>query len=246
MDFRLILAVVIGYLLGSLNSSLIVGKFYGVDIRHHGSGNAGMTNTMRTLGKKAALFVILGDVTKGILAYLAGYLICGGNPQGAFGGMLAGTAAILGHIWPVFFGFKGGKGVLTTLAVLLMIDWPIAFGMLGVFIIIVLLTRYVSLGSIIAAFLLPIAAIVFGRDIEAIILFGIIAALLIIKHHSNIRRLLKGTESRFPLKKKADIKANAEDDGKTGVKKDAEADKQTDPKMAKAGTDGISASRRRH
>lgn len=205
MDFGLILACAIGYLLGSLNSSLIVGKFYGVDIRHHGSGNAGMTNAMRTLGKKAALFVILGDVTKGILAYLAGYWICGGNPQGPIGGMLAGTAAILGHIWPVFFGFKGGKGVLTTLAVALMIDWQIALGMLGVFVIIVLLTRYVSLGSIIAAFLFPITAIAFGRDIEAIIVFGIIAALLIIKHHSNIRRLLKGTESRFSFKKKADI-----------------------------------------
>jgi len=219
MDFGVIVAVAIGYLLGSLNSSLIVGRFYGVDIRHHGSGNAGMTNTMRTLGKKAALFVILGDVAKGVLAYLAGYLICGGDHQGAFGGMLAGTAAILGHIWPVFFGFKGGKGVLTTLAVVLMIDWPIALGMLSVFIVILLLTRYVSLGSIIAAFLLPITAIVFGRDVEAIIVFGIIAVLLIIMHHANIGRLLRGTESRFSFKKKADISTNAEDDGMTDAKK---------------------------
>lgn len=224
MDFRFILAVVIGYLLGSLNSSLIVGKFYGVDIRHHGSGNAGMTNTMRILGKKAALFVILGDVLKGILAYLAGYLICGGNPQGDFSGMLAGTAAILGHIWPLFFGFKGGKGVLTTLAVVLMIDWPIALGLLGVFIVIVAFTKYVSLGSIIAAFLFPITAIVFGRDIETVLVFGIIGALLIIKHHTNIGRLLKGTESKFSLKKKADLTVDAQADKKADAQADTQAD----------------------
>ncbi len=215
MEFRLVVALAIGYLLGSFNSSLIVGKFYGVDIRCHGSGNAGMTNTMRTLGKKAALFVVLGDVTKGILAYLAGYWICGGNSQGTFGGMLAGMAAILGHIWPVLFGFKGGKGVLTTFAVVLMIDWPIALGMLGVFAVVVILTRYVSLGSVIAAFLFPITAIAFGRDIETIVVFGIIAALLIIKHHTNIKRLLKGTESKFSFNMKADAKKDAEVDGQT-------------------------------
>lgn len=230
MDFRFILAVVIGYLLGSLNSSIIVGKFYGVDIRLYGSGNAGMTNTMRILGKKAALFVILGDVLKGILAYLAGYLIWGGNPQGDFSGMLAGTAAILGHIWPLFFGFKGGKGVLTTLAVVLMIDWPIALGLLGVFIAIVAFTKYVSLGSIIAAFLFPITAIVFGRDIETVLVFGIIGALLIIKHHTNIGRLLKGTESKFSLKKKADLPVDAQADKKDDAQADTQADTLTKEK----------------
>ena len=193
-----IVAALAGYLLGSLNSSLIVGKFYGVDVRQHGSGNAGTTNTLRTLGKKAALFVLLGDILKGILAYTAGYYICGGH----FGGMLGGTAAILGHVWPVFFGFKGGKGVLTSLAVLIMIDWPIALSLLGVFIIILLLTRYVSLGSIIAAFLFPTAAIIVGRSTETIIFSTIIAVLIIMKHHSNIKRLFEGTESKFSFKKK--------------------------------------------
>lgn len=206
MFFLLILAAVIGYLMGSLNSSLIVGKFYGVDVRHHGSGNAGMTNTMRTIGKKAALFVLLGDAVKGILAFLAGYYICGGNPGGLLGGMLAGTAAILGHVWPVFFGFKGGKGVLTTLAVVLMIDWPIALGLLGVFIIILLLTRYVSLGSVVAVFIFPIAAGVLGRSVEAIVFAAIIAVLIITRHHTNIQRLLKGTESKFSFTKKPNIK----------------------------------------
>ncbi len=198
MWITMVIVAMTGYLLGSLNSSLIVGKFYGVDVRQHGSGNAGTTNTLRTLGKKAALFVLLGDIVKGILAYTAGYYIFGGH----FGGMLGGTAAILGHVWPVFFGFKGGKGVLTSLAVLLLIDWPIALSLLGVFILILLISRYVSLGSIIAAFLFPIVAVVIGRSMETVIFSTIIAVLIIVKHHANIKRLLEGTESKFSLKKK--------------------------------------------
>lgn len=208
MYIKLVLSAVAGYLLGSLNSSLITGRFYGVDIRKHGSGNAGATNALRTLGKKAALFVLLGDFAKGVLAYLAGYYIYGGSQ----GGMLAGTAAIFGHIWPVFFGFKGGKGVLTTLAVLLLIDWPIALGLLGVFIIILILTKYVSLGSIVAAFLFPIASLVFGRSLETVVFSGIIAALVIIRHRTNIRRLLEGTESRFSLSKKQAAKQEVHDE----------------------------------
>lgn len=202
MYIKLALAAVFGYLLGSLNSSLITGRFYGIDIRKHGSGNAGTTNTLRTLGKKAALFVLLGDIAKGVLAYIVGYYIYGGGQ----GGMLAGTAAVMGHIWPVFFRFKGGKGALTSLAVLLLIDWPIALCLLGVFVIILILTKYVSLGSIVAAFLFPAAALIFGRGLETIIFSGIIAALIIIKHRTNIRRLLDGTESRFSFTKKPSVK----------------------------------------
>lgn len=197
MYIQTALAAIAGYLLGSLNTSLIVGKFYSVDVRKHGSGNAGMTNTLRTLGKKAALLVILGDVLKGILAYIAGYYIYGGQ----LGGLVGGTACIFGHIWPVFFGFKGGKGVLTAFAVLLMFDWPIALGLLLVFIIILLLTRYVSLGSVTAALLFPITAALLGRDAQTLVFSGIIAVLIIIKHNTNIKRLLDGTESRFTLKR---------------------------------------------
>ncbi len=198
MYIQTAVSIIVGYLLGSLNTSLVIGKFYKVDVRQHGSGNAGMTNTLRTLGKKAALLVIFGDLLKGILAYLAGYFIYGGE----LGGMLGGTACIIGHIWPAFFGFKGGKGVLTTLAVLLMFDWQIALGLMAVFIVILLLTRYVSLGSIVAAFLFPIAAAAFGRDIQTMIFSGIIAVLVILRHHENIGRLLRGTESKFSLKSK--------------------------------------------
>jgi len=198
MYLRLILSALAGYLLGSLNSSLIVGRFYRVDVRQHGSGNAGTTNTLRTLGKKAALFVLLGDILKGVLSYIGGYLICGDH----FGGMLGGTAAVIGHVWPVFFGFRGGKGVLTSFAVLLMIDWPVALGLLGVFIIVVAVSRYVSLGSIVAAALFPVAAVLLKRGTEIVIFSAIIAVLLIAKHHTNIKRLISGTESKFSFKKK--------------------------------------------
>ena len=199
MVIWLVISAIIGYLLGSANSSLIVGKFYGIDIRKHGSGNAGTTNTLRTLGKKAALFVLMGDLLKGVLAYLAGYYITGN----ALGGMIGGTATIFGHVWPVFFGFKGGKGVLTTLAVLLMMDWFTALILLGLFIIIVALTRYVSLGSIVGAALFPIVSIILGRNIENIIISALIAMLIIIMHRSNIKRLLNGSESKLGAKKKA-------------------------------------------
>ncbi len=203
INIQLIAAAITGYLLGSLNSSLLVGKAYGIDIRKHGSGNAGTTNALRTLGKKAAVFVLLGDALKGILAYLIGYIICY-RACGLvdLGGMLSGTAAIFGHIWPLYFGFKGGKGVLTSLAVLIMIDWPIAIALLAVFVVIVFISKYVSLGSVIAAALFPLMAVFLGRDIKTVIFSGVIALLIVIKHHTNIKRLLKGTESKISFKSK--------------------------------------------
>lgn len=193
----LIVAGIIGYLLGSANSSLIVGKFYGTDIRKHGSGNAGLTNTLRTLGKTAALFVLLGDVLKGILSYLIGLYITGD----ALGGMIGGTAAIIGHVWPVYFRFRGGKGVLTTVAVLFMMDWKIALILLGVFIVVVGLTRYVSLGSTLGAALFPVLAVLMHKRTVDLIFAVLIGLLLIVMHRANIGRLLKGTESKLGAKK---------------------------------------------
>lgn len=202
MELLIAVSCILGYLLGSANSSLIVGRFYSVDIRKHGSGNAGTTNTLRTLGKKAAVFVLLGDLLKGVLAYLAGCYITGG----ALGGMFGGTAAILGHVWPVYFGFKGGKGVLTSLAVLLMIDWQVALVLLGIFLVIVLVTRYVSLGSVISAVLFPIVSLILDRGFETIAFSAFIAVLIIVMHRSNIKRLLEGTESKIGSKKREDEK----------------------------------------
>lgn len=192
----LIALAILGYLLGSVNSSLIVGKFYGVDVRKHGSGNAGMTNTLRTLGKLPAILVIIGDVLKAIIACLIG-----GYFQGEQGLMVAGVSAILGHNWPVFFNFRGGKGVLTTLGVILMMSWEIGLILLLIFIIIVAISKYISLGSTLAAILFPVVAILLNKDMDFIIFGTILAALLIIKHKGNLSRLLKGNENKVSFKK---------------------------------------------
>lgn len=208
---RAVLAAFIGYLLGSANTSLIVGRFYGVDVRKHGSGNAGMTNTLRTMGKLPALLVIIGDILKGVLSCVIGYYILkdagsivsfsGVGDIDNMGLLAGGIGAIVGHNWPLYFGFKGGKGILTTFAVVMVSDPLIGLILLGIFIIIVAITRYVSLGSIIAAALFPVAAGVLGEDMIFVGFAGVIGLLAILRHHSNIGRLLKGTESKLGVKK---------------------------------------------
>lgn len=195
---KAVLTAVIGYLLGSANTSLIVGKFYGVDVRKHGSGNAGATNTLRTLGKTAAILVTVGDILKGIVSCLIGLYIAGD-----VGVMAGGVAAVIGHNWPVYFGFKGGKGIFTSFAVILMMDWRIGLVLLGVFAVVLALTRYVSLGSIIGSALFPVVAWIFGKKIEFILFSLVIAVLAVVRHRANIRRILDGTESKFGSKKKA-------------------------------------------
>ncbi len=205
---KIILVLLIGYLLGSLNTSILVGKLYGTDIRKHGSGNAGMTNTLRTLGKVAALLVIVGDMVKGILAFIIGNLIISNSipPEITInvigiGGMAGGIAAIAGHNWPLYFGFKGGKGILTSFSVVLMMDWKLGLILLGLFVIIVVLTRFVSLGSIIASIAFPITAFIKGNGIVFTVFAAILAVLAIIMHRSNIKRLLTGTERKLGSKK---------------------------------------------
>jgi glycerol-3-phosphate acyltransferase PlsY len=194
---KLIISCVVGYLLGSANSSLIVGKFYGVDVRRHGSGNAGATNTLRTLGKTAALFVILGDALKGVIACIIGNLICGRD-----GLMAAGIASIIGHNWPLYFRFKGGKGVLTSFTVAILIDWKVSLILFGIFIIIVAITRFISLGSVVAASLFPVAAFLHeSKNLLYIAIAFILGALIVIRHRSNIVRIYNGTESKLGAKK---------------------------------------------
>ncbi|NLI57621.1 MAG: glycerol-3-phosphate 1-O-acyltransferase PlsY [Clostridium sp.] len=203
MVIRIILTFLIGYFLGSINTSLIVGKFYKVDVRQHGSGNAGMTNTLRTLGKFPAILVIVGDILKGILACIIGNIILAdaAGIHNNFGAMVGGLGAILGHNWPVYFDFKGGKGVLTTFAVIMTIKPLIGLILLGVFILIVFITRYVSLGSIIAAVLFPVASFLMEKEIIFIIFAGAIGLLVIVRHKSNIERLINGKESKLGTKK---------------------------------------------
>lgn len=199
----LIICGILGYLLGSINTSVILSKLvYKEDIRQKGSGNAGTTNALRTFGKKAAVITLLGDLLKGILAVLLAWLIA---PQNAheLAGVIAGACAILGHNFPLYFGFKGGKGVLTTLAVMLMLAPIPALIALIVFIVVVAISRYVSLGSMTAAFILPF--LIFFRGNYLSVSGGFtytfclsvgVALLIIIRHHANIGRLIKGEESK--------------------------------------------------
>ncbi len=206
---KLVAVAVIGYLLGSLNTSIIVGKLYGTDIRKHGSGNAGMTNTLRTLGKAAALMVIAGDILKGVLSYLIGQLVVSTVPGASsldlsgIGGMAAGIAAIAGHNWPVYFGFRGGKGILTSFAVVMMMDWRLGLILLGIFAVIVAVTRYVSLGSIIASAAFPAGAAIKGNGPVFIIFSAVLAILAVARHNANIKRLISGSEAKLGQNKKA-------------------------------------------
>lgn len=193
--FLAVLSAIIGYLLGSINSSILVGKTYGIDIRQHGSGNAGATNALRTLGKKAALFVLIGDILKGVIAFLIGYAI-----YGATGAMIAGTAAILGHNWPVFFKFRGGKGALTSITIVMLMDPLIGLIVIGVFAFVLLITRYVSLASILGALAFPIFSIVFARGTVFILFAFLIGTLVVFRHRANIQRIFNGTESKLGKK----------------------------------------------
>ncbi|MBE7057458.1 MAG: glycerol-3-phosphate 1-O-acyltransferase PlsY [Ruminococcaceae bacterium] len=204
----LIVCGLIGYLLGSINTSIVLSKvLYKEDIREKGSGNAGTTNALRSYGKKFAAFTLLGDLLKGIVAVLLAWLVA---PTGwnQLAGVIAGGAAILGHNFPVYFGFKGGKGVLTTFAVMVVITPVPALIALLIFIALVLVFKYVSLGSMTAAASLPLIVYFRGdyMDIPGgstpIFWMSVgVALLIIIRHHANIGRLIKGTESKLSLKK---------------------------------------------
>ena len=204
----LIICGILGYLLGSINTSVILSKLvYKEDIRKKGSGNAGTTNALRTFGKKAAVITLTGDFLKGILAVLLAWLIA---PEGSseLAGVIAGACVILGHNFPLYFGFKGGKGVLTTLAVMLMLAPIPAVISLIAFIVVVAISRYVSLGSMVAAFILPFL-IYFRGDYISVpggltYIFWLsvgVAVLIIVRHHANIGRLIRGEESKIFAKK---------------------------------------------
>jgi glycerol-3-phosphate acyltransferase PlsY len=199
----LAVAALAGYLLGSVNSSIIVGRLlYGKDVREMGSGNAGATNTLRSLGKKAAVLVLVGDVLKGILACLIGGWLVGNWPEGVpLGAYVGGFFAVVGHNWPVFFGFRGGKGVLTSAAVLMMMAPLPALCCLGVFILALVLWRTVSLGSILAAATFPVFVLLFREPVQLIVVGTLLAVLIILRHTGNIRRLLAGTEPKITDKK---------------------------------------------
>ena len=205
-----IIVTIIAYLIGSINFSIIISKkMAGFDVREKGSGNAGTTNMLRSVGKRAAALTLVCDILKGvvavIVAILAGLLIK--NLDKSLLVQLAGIAVVIGHTFPVFFGFKGGKGVATSLGVLLIVNWKIGLICLVFAIVLIALTRMVSVGSVGAAILYPVLVLFIGTNFtvsegSGYIAFSILLALLVaFNHRSNIKRILAGKENKISFKK---------------------------------------------
>ncbi len=202
-----ILIIIVAYLLGSIPSAVWIGKrFYGVDVREHGSKNAGATNTLRVLGRKAALPVFVIDFLKGFAAVsLSHFTDALPDSNELFNLKIALVAVVvLGHIFPVFAGFKGGKGVATLTGAVLAVYYPAILLSVAVFIILLAITHYVSLSSMVGGITFPLSSyFVFGQTSAPLIIFGcVVAVLLIITHRKNIRRLLAGEESKIYLVKR--------------------------------------------
>ncbi|MGI5895247.1 MAG: glycerol-3-phosphate 1-O-acyltransferase PlsY [Candidatus Merdivicinus sp.] len=210
LGIALVLSGFFAYLIGSVNFAIIVTRLFAKkDIRDFGSGNAGMTNVLRTLGKGPAALVTIGDFCKGMLAVLIGHLILGLLNGGVpfYADYLIALLVMLGHCFPVFYGFRGGKGILVSAGVILVLDWRVFLIVFAVFMVVVLLKKIVSLASICTAVAFPIATLVVALlDNSPYVLWDtlsaiLIAAIVIFMHRGNIKRLLNGTEKAFGKKK---------------------------------------------
>ncbi|MBQ9162385.1 MAG: glycerol-3-phosphate 1-O-acyltransferase PlsY [Clostridia bacterium] len=228
----ILVCMIIPYLLGSLNFGLIISnRKYKDDIRTHGSGNAGTTNMLRTYGKGAAVATLLGDMLKAFVAVSIGYLVfdigitleSGEIIRDKIGASVAGLFVMLGHVFPCFYKFKGGKGVATAAMVVLMIN-PIVFAILmTIFLIIVIGTRYVSLGSVMGMMLFPIVLTAFEGPGSAAAFSVLMALLVVWKHKENIMRLREGKESKISFKSK---KKPAEDTPSTNEDENEDDDEK--------------------
>lgn len=197
-----LIIIITAYLLGNISTSYIVAKrLAGVDIRTQGSGNAGSTNVLRTLGKKAGALTFIGDVLKGLIAVLiARFIAYGVNLDNTTCAYIAVVAVVLGHNYPVFLGFKGGKGVATSLGSMLGMNPLVALLCLGFFIIIVAITKYVSLGSILGIGLSPVIMMI-NHNTKGVLVTLFLTISVAITHKENIKRLLNGTERKLGQKK---------------------------------------------
>ena len=207
-----IIVAIVAYLIGSINFSVILSKkMAGFDVREKGSGNAGTTNMLRSVGKKAAALTLLCDVLKGVVSIGIAWIVgkIANDVDSALLVQIAGILVVVGHTYPIFFGFKGGKGVATSLGVLLMTNWQIGLICLTFAIVIMALSRKVSLGSIGAAILFPVLTIftnshfiVEANGFKYLVYSLILAAIVVFNHRENIKRLLNGTENTLSFKKK--------------------------------------------
>ena len=208
-----IIVAVIAYLIGSVNFSVLISKkMAGFDVREKGSGNAGTTNMLRSVGKKAAVITLICDILKGVIS-IAIAIIVGSIVKNLDKELLlqiAGIAVVLGHTFPIFFGFKGGKGVATSLGVLLMSNWQIGLICLVFAIVLMALTRMVALGSCAAAVLFPVLTLFInqhytvltdGKNGRVYFVYSVILAIIVLyNHRSNIKRILNGTENKLSFK----------------------------------------------
>jgi len=201
MSWQFPVALILAYVLGSVPTGLLIGKLLrGVDIREHGSGNIGATNTLRVLGKPAGITALVLDIGKGYVAVtaLAALASYGRSPLSLpLMKVCLGIAAIAGHNWTIFLRFKGGKGVATSAGVFLGISWLSLVIAAAVFAVMVLATRIVSVGSISGAVALPVAMWALQAEREFVAFAIVAAVLVVIRHRSNIRRLVRGEENRF-------------------------------------------------
>jgi glycerol-3-phosphate acyltransferase PlsY len=198
-----ILAIIISYFIGNISPAIILGKIYGVDIKKEGSGNAGTTNALRVLGKKAGVITLLVDVLKGVIVVLiAKHLFWNSEPIVA---LLCALAVFCGHIWPVIFGFKGGKGVATAFGIIVAVHWCLGLAALAIVLLVVVITKRMSAGSIAGAISVPILAYFLTPvDVDQLtfVLWAVIlGAIVIIKHRANLVRLFKGEEPKLNFKK---------------------------------------------
>jgi len=200
MLFSIVIGMLTGYLLGNLNGAVCMSALMHDDVRSHGSGNAGLTNFIRNYGAGQAVYVVLIDAGKAVLACLTMGLLL--KPYGYYteGTALGGLAVMLGHNFPALLGFRGGKGILSGLFIALTVDWRIALIILAVFFAAYLLTQYVSLGSVLAAAAFCVGFVLFHRSEPVVMICGIVmGAMAIFMHRSNIVRLVKGQERKTNL-----------------------------------------------
>jgi glycerol-3-phosphate acyltransferase PlsY len=204
-------ALILAYLFGSIPTAVWIGQaFYGIDVREYGSGNAGATNTFRVLGKKAGIAVMVLDILKGYtatnLAYLIGLSVTGPQDSVQFVNyqLALGVTAVMGHLFPVFAGFRGGKGIATLFGMILAVHTGAALICVLTFVVVLLISKYVSLSSLLSGFSFPLSIIfIFQSPIRSVVLYGMcICVLILITHQKNIERLLKGKESKVDLFKR--------------------------------------------
>ncbi len=200
MWFPILIGALVSYMLGNLNGAVCISALHHDDVRSHGSGNAGLTNFVRSYGAGQAVFVVLIDAGKAVLACLVSGLLLRSYGYYTEGLVLGGLCAMLGHTFPAILGFRGGKGILSGLFVALTVDWRIALIILGVFLIAYLLTGYVSLGSTLAAVAFALCFVILHGDNAVVCVCGVAMGLLaVFMHRQNISRLLRGEERKTNL-----------------------------------------------